>query len=260
MYNVYMRGLLLTILFLSVSCTKWAKVEESNGIHKIENIEAKLHSLKNVEWKVGKKRGATVSKGFQFKVEIPKIDSDGRDTLLERYNVDRWLFKVSRLNRGRKQQLGMISFDLSNMSRTTTDLTIHVFYHAASVSQSFRRFHCPAFGHRLFIDDLDLESDTQGEFNLYTKRNQPIRGKITKPAFAPVIFSGGRSLEGKYFVEIALYSSKDKRLYTPFKRVSNTVEVDDEKTIPVPSCVGVKEEKNPLPSSKGPSIRDLEIK
>lgn len=260
MYNRYMRGILLTLLFLSVSCTKWAKVEESNGIHKIENIKAEIFSEKDIEWKVGKKRGGTVSKGFSFKVSIPKIDEDGRETLLEKYNVDNWLYKISRIRKGRKQQLGLLSFDLGNMSRTTTDVTIHIFYHAASVSQRFRRFHCPAFNHRFQIDDLELDSDSLGEFNLYTKRNQAVRGKITKPAFAPVIFSGGRSLEGEYFVEIALYSSKDKRLYTPFKRVSNKVKVEGEKKISIPSCVGVKEENRPLPSSKSPSIRDLEIK
>ena len=46
MYNRNMRGFLLTLLFLSVSCTKWAEVQETNGIHKIEDINVSLHSEK----------------------------------------------------------------------------------------------------------------------------------------------------------------------------------------------------------------------
>lgn len=260
MYNRNMRGFLLTLLFLSVSCTKWAEVQETNGIHKIEDINVSLHSEKIIEWKVGKKRGATVSKGFSFKVDIPKISESGRKTLFDKYGIDSWVYKITRMHRGRTQQLGLIMFDLGNMSRTTTDITIHIFYHAASVSQRFRHFHCPAFNHRLLIEDLDFEKTNHGEFDLYTKKNKPVRGKVTKPAFAPVIFSGGRELKGKYYVEIALMNSKEKRLYTPFKKVSNYIEVDDEQTVSIPSCVGVKEENTPLPSSKGPSIRDLEIK
>ena len=255
-----MRGVLFTLLFLSVSCTKWAKVEPTSGIHKIEDIKAEIFKLKTVDWKVGKKRGATVSKGFSFKIDIPKINEDGRRILFDKYGIDSWLYRIVRKRRGRTQRLGLVKFDLGNMSRTTTDITIHIFYHAASVSQSFRRFHCPAFDHRLIIEDIDLESDNYGEMSFYTKKDRPVKGKITKPAFAPVIFSGGRGLKGDYFVELALYNSKEKRLYSRFKRVGNSIEVDDEREVSVPSCVGVKEENKPLPNSKGPSIRDLEIK
>ena len=255
-----MRGILLTILILSLSCTKWAEVEETNGIHSIKNIEAEIFKLKDIDWKVGKSRGATVSKGFSFKMDIPKIDKKGREVLLEKYGIDSWIYRVIKKERGRTRRLGLVQFDLSNMSRTSTDITIYIYYHAASISKTFRQFHCPAFGHRLAIDDLNINSDNDGRFNVYSQRARSIKGLVTKPAFAPVIFSGGKELIGEYYVEIALYNSKEKKSYSKFEKLANSISIESEKKISVPSCIGVKEENNPLPSSKTPSIRDFEIK
>ena len=146
------------------------------------------------------------------------------------------------------------------MSRTTSEITLHIFYHAASVSEEFRRFHCPAFDHRYLINNIKLHKESADEFDLYVRKNLAIKGRISKPSFAPVIISAGLSLVGKYIVEIALYNSKEKRIYTPFKQLSNTIEISSEERVSVPSCIGIKEELNPLPSSRMPSIRDLEIK
>jgi hypothetical protein len=260
LYNSDMKGFLLSLLFISVSCTKWSEVEETNGIHVVKNISSAMHTEKMIEWEVGKQRGATISKGFSFKVDIPKIDSDGREELLEKYGIDAWIYDISKVDRGRKQHLGYVIFDLKNMSRITTDVTIHLFYHAASVSQDFRKFHCPAFDHRLLISDFDLVTKKEDEYNAYTKKGTLIRGRVTRPSFAPVIFSAGTSLVGKYIVELALFNTQDKKIYSPFKKVSNYIEVKSEERVSVPSCIGIKEENNPLPSSQVPNIRDLEIK
>lgn len=255
-----MKLLIITFIFSLSSCTKWANVESTNGLYRIDSIDSELFKAKNVEWKVGKKRGAVVSKGFNFKITIPKIKPEDSKALYEKYGIDSWLYKISRKKRGRTQRLGLIQFDLANISRTTTDITVHVFYHAASVSAQFRRFHCPAFNHRLLIEDVDVISDKNSSLNYFTRASSEIRGRVTKPAFAPVIFSGGRELVGTYFVELALFNSKAKKLFSKFERVGNTIEINGEIKVSVPSCIGIKEEENPLPSSKGPSIRDLEIK
>lgn len=261
MYNRYMRGIfLLTLLFLSISCTKWSEVTKGNGIHVIDEINVSVHTLKESDWKVGRKRGATVSKGFTAKIDIPKISKDGVKELYDAYGIDSWLYKVSKVSRGRKQQLGLIQFNLANITRNTNNLTIQIYYHAASISKRFRNFHCPAFDHRLYIDDIELESDSDGKFKLYTRKKERVRGRISKPSFTPVIMSADRKMKGKYIIEIALFNSKNRYIYTPFQKLSNYIDVKKEVTVSVPSCIGIKEENKPLPESRTPSIRDLEIK
>lgn len=255
-----MRGMQIILLFISLSCTKWSHVKSSNGIYQVSDVSAHIHSEKTLVWKIGKNRGAIVSKGFNFKVDIPKIDQEGRDILFREYGIDAWLFKISKISRGKKQHLDFVSFDFQNISRMTSELTLHIFYHAASVSDDFRRFHCPAFDHRYLINDIELNEDATDNFNLYVRRNQLIKGRIHRPSLAPIISSAGKSLMGKYIVEIALYNSKEKRIYTSFKKLSNTIEVSSEHRVSVPSCIGVKQELNPLPSTLTPSIRNLEIK
>lgn len=255
-----MQKVFFILVFISVSCTKWAKVQKSSGIYKIEKLNSEIFNIKNIDWKVGIKRGAIVSKGFSFKVDIPRIDSSGRDILYQKYGIDSLLYRVVKKQRGRTQRIGLLRFDFKNMSKITSDLTFHIFYHAASISDRFRRFHCPAFNHRFILKDFEIKSDNDDQFNLYTKNGSYIKGKIEKPAFAPVIFSGGRSLKGEYYVEIALFNSSKKRIYSTFEKVGNSIKISQEQVVTVPSCIGIKEERKPLPSSKEFSLKDLEIK
>jgi hypothetical protein len=255
-----MKKFFLLLLFITSSCSKWSGVEEVNGIHKISDIDITVHSAKMIDWQVGTKRGATISKGVSFKVDIPKIDSHGQNVLYKNYGIDSWIYAISRFERGRKQHLGYVVFDLANISRSTTDLTIHIFYHAASVSQQFRNFHCPAFNHRLLIDKFEIVKDSPGKFDIFTRAPQEIMGQITRPSFAPVIFSAGVNLVGRYFVELALFNSKEKRIYTQFKRIPHSLDISSEQPVSVPSCIGIKEEEKPLKESLYPTIRDLEIK
>lgn len=257
MYNKNMKILLISLLFFS-SCTKWYEVKEGNGILYVEKAESEIHSLKDVEWDVGQSRNKTISKGFVFKFDIPKIPSDGAKRLLNKYGITSWIFRIKKFTRGNSQVLGHVTYDLANITRVSSDITIHIFYHAAAVSQTFRKFHCPAFNHRYKLNNFDIKDSSPKAFDIFTLRGSPVHGRIEKPSFAPVIFSGDTSLVGNYIIEYALFSEKEKKTFSKWYPANNSIEVLTEDRIILPSCSGIKEE-NDIKNLRPPKPEEFRI-
>jgi hypothetical protein len=147
------------------------------------------------------------------------------------------------------------------MTRNTKKVSVSLFYQAASVSKSFRNFHCPAFNHRYEIEDFEIKKRNGAKMeDIYVRLVQQIRGKVGQLRFAPTVLPGGLNLAGNYLVDMALYSSRKKQRYSNWHKASGMLNISREVIRNVQSCIGVKEENNPLPSSRIPNIRDLEIK
>jgi len=249
---------LILILLTITSCTKWHDVKEGNGILYIEKAVSEVHSLKDVEWKVGQSRDKTISKGFVFKFDIPKVDSDGAQKLFNKYGITSWIFRIKKITRGNSQILGHVTYDLSNITRVSSDITIHIFYHAAAVSQTFRKFHCPAFNHRYQLNNFSIKNTNPKEYDIFSLRGQAVHGRIEKPSFAPVIFSGDTSLFGQYIVEYALFNKKEKKIFSKWYRANNIVEVQTEDRVILPSCSGIKEE-NDIENLRPPKPSEFRI-
>lgn len=251
----------ILLLFLLTSCNKVYELHKKNGVHYLKDMNGEIQNLKNIEWDIGRKREVTISKGIRFTSSIPRISKDSKNILMKKYGVDSWLIKVSRIRRGQVMALDHFYIRLENMTRTTKDFTVNLYYHAASVSKRFRLFHCPAFNHRYTLKDFSLEDRSSSiKRDLYIRPVRTLPGKATRLRFAPIIVSGGVSLVGKYIVDLALYNSKTKRVYSSWYPINGVIDITREMASSVASCNGIKEENNPLPESKMPSIQDLEIK
>ncbi|MAX65786.1 MAG: hypothetical protein QF441_00285 [Bacteriovoracaceae bacterium] len=249
------------IFFFLISCNKTYDLQRENGVYFLKKIGFKIKSTKVVDWKVGRKREANVSKGIRFISSIPNLEEEHKLVLKKKFGIDSWLIKISKISRGSTRPLGYFYIHLHNMTRTTKDFTVNLYYHAAAVSKRFRLFHCPAFNHRLEIPDVDLEDrPSADEQNLYIRPTEKLYARASRLRFAPMILSGGRSLKGKYIVDLALYNSESKQIYSDWLAGDGVLEITQEASVAVNSCIGVKEENQPLPESKMPSIQDLEIK
>lgn len=253
-----MKYLLLISLF--ISCSKTQELEYGNGLHYIKNLQFELLKLKEIEWEVGRKKDKTISQGIFFEIEIPKLDNDQIDILHSKYGIDSWLFKVEKQTRRGSQDIGHIEYRLANFSNATTSFSVKVLYHAASISTDFRRFHCPAFKHRALIKGLSLDSYEKGSRSLYTTSNKRLKRKTVRPSFTTISFSGGTSLKGKIVTKVAFFNSKRKKIFGNFVASENAIVIPEEEKIDLPSCIGIKEEIKPLPESRAPGPRDLEVK
>ena len=172
----------------------------------------------------------------------------------------RWIFKFSRVNRGRKDPVGNIYYHFNNISKSTEAFSLNIYYHASSVSERFRGFHCPAFNHRAILKDVDVEySNTTKPEDVFVRTVSSEPAKVERLSFSPHIFSAGRSLKGDYIVEYALYNSKTKQIYSDWKQAAGHIPVRREEQVSLPSCLGIKEEEKPLPESRRFKLQDLEI-
>ena len=251
---------IIILLFIS-SCTKYHEIKKKNGIYFIEDVQTELVEAKEIDWDIGRKREENISKGIKLTTTIPNLDDEAIETLNSQLGIDSWVYRLTRIRRGKEDILGYFYYRFNNITRSTKFFSISLFYHAASVSKKFRLFHCPAFDHRLKIKKYDLETRRgKSSDDIYVRPIDNIVGKVTRLRFAPMIVSGGRMLEGEYVLDLALYSENTKRKYSEWMPVAKSLKISQEVTINVSSCNGVREELNPLPESRSPDIRDLEIR
>ena len=249
------------ILFFLISCSKFYEVEKKNGIYLVRQVYSEITKANDVEWKIGRKREEVISKGMRMTFTLPKIDDHGQTLLRKKYGVDSWVFRISREHKGQTRSLGYFYYPLSSMTGSTKSYTVNLYYHAAAVSKRFRLFHCPAFNHRATIGEIRIaDRPLAGAKDMFIRENNRIPAKVSRIHINPMIFSAGVSMVGNYFVDYAFYASETKKRYSEWNKVDKTIVVSQETSKNVASCVGIKEEINPLPESRMPNIRDLEIK
>jgi hypothetical protein len=256
-----MKLVLTTLLFLIISCQDEHVVGNRNGLHFVKDVQMKMENVKHVDWDIGKEREATISKGIRLYVTLPKIDEDGEEILQNKYGINSYIFRFSRLRKGRIEAIGHYYFLFKNMTRNTKNFSVSLFYQAASVSKGFRNFHCPAFDHRYEIENFEIKKRSSAKKeNIFVRLVERMRGQVGQLRFAPTVLPGGLSLLGDYYVDMALYSTRNKQRYSNWHKAAGGLNISRETKRNVQSCIGVKEENNPLPKSRIPNIRDLEIK
>jgi hypothetical protein len=248
------------ILFTTISCTKKVKVQKKNGIYTVSEINVELEGFKHIEWEVGQEREVDISQGIILRISVPHMKEKDIKALAKRYGVDGWIYKIVKINKGRRSIIGYVELPFRKVNKTTDNFSAHILYAAAAPSIRFRRFRCPAFNHRKKITGLDMETKNKDKLSLFLSVSDPIRSRIDNLDQMPLIFSGGMSLIGSYHVELALYNRSEKQVHGRFTRLPGTVFITREVEMKVSSCFGIKEEVKPLPGSREPRIQDLEIK
>ena len=249
----------LIILFLISSCTKMHDVKNANGIDFLENVSSEITNVKAVEWQVGRKKDKTISRGIRITTTVPRVSDDAKIHLFKKHGIDSWIFKFSRVVRGRKDHVGNIYYHFNNISKSTEAFSLNIYYHASAVSERFRAFHCPAFDHRSLLKEVDLKATNVTPENIYVRSLSTEPAKVERLSFSPHIFSGGRSMLGDFIVEYALYNSKTKQLFSEWKKAYGHIPITREERVSLPSCLGIKEEEKPLPESRRFKLQDLEI-
>lgn len=252
--------IILSLLFIFSACSDRATIKSKNGIDFLDKVTLELDKLDEKVWTVGKKRDAEVSMGVNLKISVPQIDDEGVNYLQRKYGIDTWVYKLTKLTRGSRSPIGFFKYDLRSISGVNDYVNINIYYHAASVSSDFRRFHCPAFDHRYRLSEFGLTQNKSPKRNqIYVRRKEVLNAKIEQVSFSPMIFSAGKSLIGNYKIEVALFNSNERRIYSQWFSAENSFVASREVLIDVPSCRGIKEENNPLPSSRAPRLEDLRI-
>lgn len=252
---------IFSLIFMLGACTKVHEVKKKNGIYYLSEIESEITQLKHITWEVGLEREVEISKGIRVSVSVPVISDRTKNILYNKHGIDSWIYRFSRKRKGRSDALGYVFYHFNNITRSTKAFTLNIYYHAATVSERFRRFHCPAFEHRAYLPEISLEKkDTIFKDNIFVKTMPKIKSRVDRLGFTPLIFSAGRSMLGDYQVDMALYNTKTKQRFSGWLPVGKEIRVNAERKKEVASCAGIKEEDNPLPQSQPLDIRNLELR
>lgn len=244
-----MKAFLILTLLLAFSCTKYAEFSKDGVGTTIEPIKMEINRLNEIEWFVGKPKETHVTQSITFVVNMPEIRQDDLDYLTENKNVNAWILRLI-VNRGSEtQDLGSLYTPFRPLKITrgnksagaATSVSLKIYYAAAYASERFRAFNCPAFGHNLKVDKMDIKGDPT-TFSITIDQATPYHEKSHLVELAPSSFNGGHSLVGEYYVEIAPYDSKRRMILSSFKRLPQSVVVSREEKINVKSCAGVHPE------------------
>lgn len=244
-----MKALFLTVLLL-FSCSKSARLDKEAIGMRLSEVRMNIHHLNEIDWLIGKKKEATVSQSFTFEVEMPKVDEEDLDYLTELKGINAWILRLIVQRGSETQDLGSLyaRFRPKKILRgqgggAPTQVSVKVYYAAGFPSERFRGFHCPAFGHNKRIKKMKINGEEKS-FDLTFDQIISYPEKSQLVELTPSAFNGGNSLVGEYFIEIAPYDSEKKVIHGPFSRIPMWIEVTEEESQIIKSCLGEHPEIN----------------
>lgn len=248
------------IIFGLISCTPHMSIEKKNGIYILKGLKVKIQHAKEIEWEVGKEREEEVSQGLRVTIKGNTLDKEVRKTLLSKSGTDSLMFKFSRFQKGSIRTLGHVLVPYVMLPEEDWSFNIYFYYLSAAVSEYYRNQKCPAYDHRLKIDDFDYESGSGDKFNLFASNARAYNVAYAHFRDLPVLINSGKQMTGKYFIEVALYNEKKKKLFGRFHKIDANFEIEKEEKIEVTSCNGVRPERSKHPTTPYNKVRNLEIK
>lgn len=242
----------LAIIFvvLASACTRYAEYDEVNGRLSLSIENGKIASVDDVSWRVGESQRSVLSKGVEIRVDLPRLNRQLIKKLFDNYEADSWAIRVQRTGTTRGQVIGEFfvpymslsdSARVRGRSRSPKSVSFRLFYAAAAVSDRLMNLTCPAFNHRFKIERLQLQRTPQNH-NLQVSRfrRDPVRSDIREMGYFPISINGGNNLLGRYEIQLALYSARERIYKSDFRPISNLIRIDQEVPISVPECEGFK--------------------
>jgi hypothetical protein len=235
----------LIFIFLLISCSKHSSLNTEGNSWKLLEFYPKIKEIKNIPWEIGKKREAEVSQGLLITLELPIISEDDQKLILEKYHVDSFLIEIKKVSGPTPRLLGHLRIPFKNINRFMQEISMKILYHPASISQQFRRFHCPAFNHRKKLTSFHINYEDNKNEDVIFEFQGNFPGTYVDVANFPASFSGDLALEGIFDFKFMLFDSLTKKIYSKSSPLNGKIIVEEETDISVPSCAGVTEEINP---------------
>jgi hypothetical protein len=244
--------LFLFIFLSSVGCSdnsEYFPGRQGSFVVKSEDLE--ITKVKVIKWRVGPLRRQVVSKGFIIKFDVPVLSKSNLKKMTKNSSIDSWLLTIMKKSDRGTSTIGRsyIPIKMAGIRKGSDErynrlkqAIVKIKYAAASISSRFEKFMCPAFDHRFIIDSPEVEERGSREYNFSSSPidNHRIVGKIEPMGLGGFEINGGKSLEGEYYIEVALYSSKDKTRRSNFVRYNEIVKIANQNVVRLKGCASFK--------------------
>jgi hypothetical protein len=244
------KKLLFLILLILISCTKERALYKTDGVPRVESKATKIVDVTIVPWKVGAAFKKVISKGIMIKVKLPILSNSDRKKILREKGINSWIIRVKKFRlAGQSEILGylqvpfIINFKRRKMAvggGAIKHAFFQVNYAAAAISRRLENMYCPALGHRKIIRKVKIRDNGTRDSTFSITRNTRIQAKVNAHQVRPYTFNGGMSLRGDYVVELALYGTKRKMVYSNFVRLNQIVNASDERDVQLKECATFK--------------------
>jgi len=201
---------------------------------KIPSLEINKGEI--VEWKLGKKRNKTISKGVRLALELPDLDTD-LAKLIYKKGANAWIIKtVKHYNGGRDiLDFGYAPFIIDESiingkvaSVKRSQHFVQVSYSGVRMPKKFEEKNCPIYGHKKIIDDFSLNKNWSDSSIVLMREIKRELGRHHKSSLRPQVLDAGTSLVGKYYFYIALMNSKTKTLMSKYIPYAEFLEITAE--------------------------------
>jgi len=241
----------LTTLLCFLGCTKKAVLQRDGVGVRLSETKWDVPTISEGTWNVGRIYRDVVSKSLNMVLALPPMESDDIDHLQEAFGVDAWLVRIIQNNsQGARIELITLYAPFRGVqkgrasSQPMKAISFSLTYSAWAISERFRRFQCPAFSHDRRLDEWELVGESKHtEFPVAFAGNHT--EKLTVSELVPTALNIGNTMVGRYYFEVALFSSSKKQIYSHFVRLPQHLHVISEKTVSVDGCAGVHPEYEP---------------
>jgi len=239
---------IMAVYLIICGCTEeYAIYSRKDGVITIDPKTAHIISVETIPWKTGPAFKYTVTKGVQIGIRFPLLKDDDFDDMLENSGSNSWLVKVTREGGTGEKEIGQLYVPLSRVAKRAKREVkrmqnptgyFNIYYLAAGPSSRFERFLCPAFGHNLVIKNAVLEERFKYIQQIVASPtiNDSVGGRINEFSVRPPVINGGNTLDGRYYIEIALYDYQNKIRKSNFVRLLHDVAIKGETPIYIPGC------------------------
>ncbi len=237
------KSIFLALLLTLSACSRGTKVISTPESTTIEVEESGITEATDIPWNVGRpERDAQVSKGMRLEIRLPDLSNSELKSLHSDFGMDSWVIKVNRVQSGNRQLIGYFYVPLVYQKadgislRSVTSGVIQILYNDAAPSKRFSEFPCPAFGHSYRIGDTTLDTSEESTVTATKGRKRPLNAKIDKLEFGALGFNGGKSLQGIYWTEIALFDSARGETLSDFSPLGGKLAINSEKSVAIKGC------------------------
>lgn len=214
-----------------------------------KNLE--MSDIKIMDWRVGPLRRQEVSKGVRLRFNIPLVEPVGLEELISKFGVNSWLVRIKRKSLIHTEYLGMFYIPLIVPGQQVTNKVrrnqmktgaLAIYYSAAARSKRFEGFACPAFNHSRRIERYNVEYDDSkvDDFYVNSFEQNYVNSQVDVFSYDTIVFDAGMSLEGEYFLEMALYNFETKRRLSNFVSYPQKLILGGEKQIAIRGCENYK--------------------
>lgn len=234
-----MKASLLLILFLLSSCINMSVLTQKKNEFLLEIKNAEIKDLTASEWAVGPKGKQRVHRGVRVKVTLPQFEKEDAVLLMKKRDVDSLLIKISREVKGALITVGYLSIPINKEGKSIKQAFFFLDYYAAGVRSSHTRYMCPPYNHDFKVFDLDIKelpkkmkymvSSTQYERSVKD-------GHHSRFLYNGQRFVAGKTVLGRYFLNIALYDSYKNRLKSEYYPYSQYFSVGGHERTPIKGC------------------------